>query len=69
MLPVASIYLDEKEKHILDEGGFDEMPYMVSRWAKATGEIFGRSPACLRFQILNAARDDENHHQGSAEDC
>ena len=45
MLPVASIYLDEKEKHILDEGGFDEMPYMVSRWAKATGEIFGRSPA------------------------
>jgi len=45
MLPIASLYLDEKERHILDEGGFDEMPYTVSRWAKATGEIFGRSPA------------------------
>lgn len=45
MLPVASVYLDEKEKHILQEGGFDEMPFMVSRWSKATGEVFGRSPA------------------------
>ena len=45
MLPVASIYIDEKEKHVLAEGGFDEMPYMVSRWSKAVGEVFGRSPA------------------------
>ena len=45
MLPVASIYIDEKENHVLAEGGFDEMPYMVSRWAKAVGEVFGRSPA------------------------
>jgi len=45
MLPVASVYIDEKDKHVLAEGGFDEMPYMVSRWAKAVGEVFGRSPA------------------------
>lgn len=45
LLPVASVYLDEKEKHVLHEGGFDEMPYMVSRWMKAPGEVFGRSPA------------------------
>lgn len=45
MLPVASIYIDEKEKHVLAEGGFDEMPYMVSRWSKTVGEVFGRSPA------------------------
>ena len=45
MLPVASIYIDEKEHHVLAEGGFDEMPYMVSRWAKTVGEVFGRSPA------------------------
>ena len=45
MLPVASIYLDEKDKHVLAEGGFDEMPYMVSRWSKTVGEVFGRSPA------------------------
>jgi hypothetical protein len=45
MLPVASVYIDEKEHHVLAEGGFDEMPYMVSRWAKTVGEVFGRSPA------------------------
>ena len=45
MLPVASVYIDEKDQHVLAEGGFDEMPYMVSRWAKTTGEVFGRSPA------------------------
>ena len=45
MLPVASVYIDEKEKHVIAEGGFDEMPYMVSRWSKAMGEVFGRSPA------------------------
>jgi len=45
MLPVASVYIDEKDKHVLAEGGFDEMPYMVSRWSKVVGEVFGRSPA------------------------
>jgi hypothetical protein len=45
MLPVASVYIDEKENHVLAEGGFNEMPYMVSRWAKTVGEVFGRSPA------------------------
>ena len=44
-LPIASVYIDEKEKHVIKEGGFHEMPYMVSRWAKSTGEVFGRSPA------------------------
>ena len=45
MLPIASVYIDEKERHVIAEGGFDEMPYMVSRWSKAMGEVFGRSPA------------------------
>ena len=45
MLPVASVYIDEKENHVLAEGGFHEMPYMVSRWSKTVGEVFGRSPA------------------------
>jgi len=44
-LPVASVYIDEKEQHVIKEGGFNEMPYMVGRWSKAVGETFGRSPA------------------------
>jgi len=30
---------------IMLEGGFNEMPYVVPRFLKATGEIMGRSPA------------------------
>ena len=26
-------------------GGYNEFPYLVPRWSKATGEIFGRSPS------------------------
>lgn len=43
-MPVASIYLDIEARHVIAEGGFEEMPYTVARWTKATGETFGRSP-------------------------
>lgn len=44
-MPVASVYLEKKEKHKLQEGGFEEFPYAVPRWYKAAGEKYGRSPA------------------------
>ena len=44
-LPVASVYLERKDKRILQEGGFEEFPFAVPRWYKAAGEIYGRSPA------------------------
>ncbi len=43
-MPVASVYVDIEGKHVIAEGGFEEMPYVVPRWTKATGEAFGRSP-------------------------
>jgi len=48
--PWASIYIDPEEKVILGESGYDEMPYVVPRWLKASTELgFGHSPAmaCL----------------------
>ena len=49
--PWASMYLDSEEKTILGESGYDEMPYVVPRWLKASTENngFGHSPAmsCL----------------------
>ena len=30
---------------VVRTGGYNEFPYLVPRWAKATGEIFGRSPS------------------------
>lgn len=43
-MPVASVYLLKKGEHILEEGGFEEMPYVAVRWSKVPGEIFGRGP-------------------------
>jgi hypothetical protein len=42
--PWASCYFDADAKHLIHEGGFDEFPYMVPRWAKASGEVYGRGP-------------------------
>lgn len=44
-LPFASVYLDLDGGQVLSEGGFHEFPYVVPRWSKASGEVFGRSPA------------------------
>lgn len=46
--PIASIYIDPRDKLVLSEGGFDEFPYMAPRFLKASFEIgYGRSPAMV----------------------
>jgi len=44
-MPYASFYYEEDNKHLLDEGGYQEFPYAVPRWSKASGEKYARSPA------------------------
>lgn len=39
-----SVYLDYDNKEILDEGGYDSMPYLVWRWNKNSDEVYGRGP-------------------------
>ena len=43
-MPVASIHIELGSEKILRESGFEEMPVPVSRFAKALGEVYGRSP-------------------------
>lgn len=44
--PFASIHVDPDEKVILGESGYDEFPYMVPRYLKASFERgYGRSPS------------------------
>jgi hypothetical protein len=43
-LPVASVYIGMLDKNLIDEGGFNEFPFMVPRWTKTAGEIYGRGP-------------------------
>ena len=55
--PLASLYLETKARHLVAEGGYLEMPYMVPRWSKAPGETYGRGPgltALSDVRVLNA---------------
>ena len=44
-MPFASMYICMQTKMVIAEGGFQEFPYVVPRFLKATGEVMGRSPA------------------------
>ena len=46
-MPWASIYFEREEAHLLEEGGFPEFPYLVPRWGKYAGELYGRSPGMV----------------------
>lgn len=56
-LPFLSCYLEQDNNHILFEGGYRELPYMVPRLSKGPGEIYGRSPAMTALadiKMINA---------------
>jgi hypothetical protein len=44
-LPVHSCHLCIEDKMVVRVSGYNEFPFLVPRWAKATGEIYGRSPS------------------------
>ena len=46
-LPWESVWVDKKAKHIVETGGFHEQPYFCPRYAVATNESYGRSPAMM----------------------
>ncbi len=43
--PFFSGYFEVKTKHLIEEGGFDELPYVMSRYVTGPREVYGRSPA------------------------
>lgn len=60
-LPIASFHVLKDEKVLLHEGGFNEMPYVVPRWSKCSGEVYGRGPAHKALpdvMMLNAVMKD-----------
>jgi hypothetical protein len=44
-MPFVSQYVLKIDKTELKEGRFRRFPYIVSRWSKMSGEVYGRSPA------------------------
>ena len=56
--PYVSFYIDQQYHHMMSMGGYNEFPFMVGRWAKASGEVYGRGPgftALPDVQSLNKA--------------
>ena len=41
---VKSLYIMIKDKSIVKEGGFDDLPYLVARFSMVPGEIMGKGP-------------------------
>jgi hypothetical protein len=55
--PYACVYMETATRHLLEESGYLELPYMVPRWAKAAGDVYGRGPgltALSDVRVLNA---------------
>lgn len=48
-----SVYICRQYKHILSEGGYKTLPYIVSRYSTIPGEDYGRGPA---MQVLPAIK-------------
>jgi len=60
-MPIASYYIEVDAKKIVDEGGFEMMPYAVPRFTKVDGQAYGRSPAMAAIEdlrMLNRAVKD-----------
>jgi hypothetical protein len=60
-MPWASLYFEyAKPERVFSEGGFEEFPYVVPRWAKTSGETYGRGPgytALPDIRTLNRLRE------------
>jgi head-to-tail connecting protein len=41
----SSFYVSEEHSEVVEEGGYREMPYIISRYTQAPNEAYGRSPA------------------------
>ena len=51
-LPIASYYVDLTHKHMVRESGFHEMPYVVPRFSKISGEVYGTGPAWTSLSTI-----------------
>jgi hypothetical protein len=44
---LASVYFDYDSKMVIDEGGFDSLPFLIPRWSVNPGEEYGRGPGMV----------------------
>ncbi len=60
--PWASVWVNVKDQKVVQDGGYFEFPWMVPRWSKLSGDVYGFSPALMAradIRTLNAAKQFE----------
>lgn len=50
-MPFESIYVDKEDQAIVEEGGYEELPYAVARWKKSSNEKYGRGQGTVALSI------------------
>jgi len=50
-MPFESVYVNKEEQSIVEEGGFEELPYAVPRWKKSSNEKFGRGQGTIALSV------------------
>lgn len=53
--PISTVIVDETNKVVVEEGGFDEMPIMCPRFQKSNTERYGRAPAKRKMPVIRMA--------------
>jgi len=56
-LPIEEAYVLLKDDHILEEGGYHEMPLPVGRFYKSPMETYGRSPAMTALPFVKMLQE------------
>jgi len=54
--PIANIWVSVETRETIEEGGYNSLPYHVTRWTKIAGETYGRGPghkAIVDIRVLN----------------
>lgn len=50
-MPFESLYVNVEEQKLVEEGGFDELPYAVPRWKKSSNEKYGRGQGTIALSV------------------
>lgn len=53
-MPWASYYISSECKTIIDEGGYEENPYIIPRFYVVPGEVYGRGPMTKALPTVKA---------------
>lgn len=63
-MPFESVFVNEKERIVVEEGGFEELPFAVPRWEKSSCEKYGRGRGTA---LLSAVKELQQMHKDFVE--